>query len=211
MLEVSDRASSKELDRVLSFSDGVFAIAITLLAFNVDVPQIPFANVHTDLAARLWELVPSLISFAISFAVIGIYWVAHHQIFRHIRRYNTNLLWLNLLLLFFVAILPFPTGLLGTYGNQRLAVIFYAACLALTGLAQFLLWWYAAGKHRLVDRQLDPGVIRHMSIRTAVPSAIFIVSIPLAYAHLRIAEIAWALMLVAQIVVWPRKKSAPAR
>jgi uncharacterized membrane protein len=197
-------STSKELDRILTFSDGVFAIAITLLAFNVDIPDVARDSLRTDLPHRLLLLVPNLISFTISFGVIGIYWVEHHRIFRHIRRYDNNLLWLNLLLLFFIVVLPFPTELLGTYGNERLAVIFYAGCLALTGLAQTLLWWYAAGRRRLVDSTLDSRYIRYLSVRTAAPPVIFLTSIPLAYAHLRVAEIAWAFLLLAQLVI-PRR------
>jgi uncharacterized membrane protein len=194
----------KELDRILSFSDGVFAIAITLLAFNVDIPEIAKENIRTDLAHRLILLLPNLVSFVISFFVIGIYWVEHHRIFRFIRRYDNNLLWLNLILLFSVVILPFPTELLGTYGNERLAVIFYAGCLGLTGLAQTVLWWYAAGKHRLVDKALDSRYIRYLTVRTAAPPFIFLISIPLAYAHLRVAEVAWALLLIVQVMI-PRR------
>lgn len=102
---------SSETARVEAFSDGVFAIAITLLILNVQVPS-PSAGHLLAALARQW---PTYVSFLISFAFIGIMWVNHHRLFNHIRRCDNTLMFLNLLLLLGVAVVPFPTALLAAH------------------------------------------------------------------------------------------------
>jgi uncharacterized membrane protein len=99
------RSQEREVARIAAFSDGVFAIAITLLALQL---EIPFGD-RVDVWAGLRDLWPSFLSFAISFAVIGAYWIAHHRLFSLVERYDRRLLWLNLLALFFIVLMPFTT------------------------------------------------------------------------------------------------------
>jgi uncharacterized membrane protein len=100
-----------ETSRIEAFSDGVFAIAITLLILEVHVPTGPAGSLASGLT-RQW---PTYVSFLISFAFIGIMWVNHHRLFNHIRRSDNLLLFLNLLLLLGVTVVPFPTALLATH------------------------------------------------------------------------------------------------
>ena len=98
--------------RIEAFSDGVFAIAITLLVLNLQVPEIATVS---ELASKLGALWPKLVSYVLSFMVVGIYWVAHHNTFHYIKRSDRNLLWLNILMMLFVVFIPFPAALLGQY------------------------------------------------------------------------------------------------
>ncbi len=110
------------LDRIVNFSDAVFAIVITLLVLDVRVPQIHPALVSQELPGRILDLSPKFLSYVISFLVIAIYWQAHHRVFRPIRSYDRMLLWLNFLLLMAISFLPFPTSLLGEYAGVQLSV-----------------------------------------------------------------------------------------
>jgi uncharacterized membrane protein len=89
------RESSRELDRIVNFTDGVFAIVITLLILTIQVPEIPAASVGDELPGRLLALEPKVLSYVISFLVVAVYWMAHHRVFRPIRGYDETLLWLN--------------------------------------------------------------------------------------------------------------------
>ncbi|MGH9032739.1 MAG: TMEM175 family protein [Acidimicrobiia bacterium] len=130
--------------RIEAFSDGVLAIAITLLVIEVRVPHSEPGHLAGDLG-RLW---PSYAAYAVSFVIIGIIWVNHHAIFHRITAVDRPLLFLNLLLLLTVAFLPFPTALLGEYirggDNAHVAAAVYSANMTLIGLAFFAMWTYLA-------------------------------------------------------------------
>ena len=115
---VDARDQTKEVARIAAFSDGVYAIAITLLALQLEIPFGDDVDVWRELG-RLW---PEFLSLAISFAVIGVYWVAHHRLFSYIERYDGRLIWLNLLTLFFIVIMPFTTSLVGEHGDAPVSV-----------------------------------------------------------------------------------------
>jgi uncharacterized membrane protein len=101
--------SSRELDRIVFFSDAVFAIAITLLVLNIEVPDIPQGRVAQELPGQLLALWPKYFSYVISFLVILGFWMSHHGIFSHVKDYDKGLMWMNSLFLMCVAFLPFPS------------------------------------------------------------------------------------------------------
>jgi uncharacterized membrane protein len=160
--------------RLQAFSDGVFAVAITLLVLNLQVPQL---NAVSELVLRLGELWPKLLSYALSFVLVGIYWVAHHNTFHYIQRSDRNLLWLNILLLMCIVFLPFPTALLGQYPEQRVSVIIYAGTLVITGLVLQALWWYATSGYRLVDRNIDPRLVQRTTRRNLTGPLLYLLAI----------------------------------
>ena len=138
--------------RIESFSDGVFAIAITLLILQVDIN-----TEGGSLAYRLAEQWPSYVSFVVSFAIIGILWLNHHQMFRDIRVADHGLFLLNLALLLFVCFIPFPTEVIGdelaggNFDDQRTAALFYGLTLVAATLAFNVLWLWAASRRRLIE------------------------------------------------------------
>lgn len=147
------------VERIVYFSDGVFAIAITLLALGIRVPA---GLSSAELTAALVEMWPGYLSYLISFTVIGSFWRAHHRIFRHIKAYDESLISLNLLYLMCVAFLPFSASLIGEYGSQPVAFEIYAGNVAATGFFLGGTWWYATWGGRLTDGELDPGLIRQL-------------------------------------------------
>lgn len=204
--ELSERrvGTAVSTARLEAFSDGVFAIAITILVISLSVPEIPKPLVATELPRKLMELWPGkLVSYVLSFVIVGMFWVAHHAAFRHIRRADRGLLWLNIFFLLWVSFLPFPTALLGQYFDQRLAVGIYALTLLVTGLALQGLWRYATSNRRLVDRDLDPALVRELSRKNLVAPGLALVALALAFVHVGLAIV--PLLLVPVLFVLPTR------
>jgi uncharacterized membrane protein len=188
----------KALDRVVFFSDAIFAIAMTLLVLQLRVPVVP--GDERLLWHRLADQLPSFWSFALSFFTIGLIWMTHQRKFRLIRRYDDRLLWLNLIFLFCIAFLPFPTAVLGRNGGEASTVL-YASSMAVTGVASWLITFYAYGRHRLIDPDVDPSLIAHWSRRSAALPIVFLASIPVAFASAAAAQYMWLLVFVVAMVL----------
>ena len=164
--------------RLEAFSDGVFAIAITILILELGVPNLPKALpkelIAQELGRKLLELWPGkLVAYMLSFVVIGTYWVSHHMVFHHIQRSNRTLLWLNILFLLCVSFIPFPTALLGHYFEQQIAVIIYAASLGFTSLIGQALWVYASHDRRLVNNDISPALVLEISRKNLTGALIY--------------------------------------
>ena len=199
--------AGKDRDRIVNFSDGVFAIVITLLILTIEVPDIPPASVAQELPSRLLALTPDLLSYVISFLVIAIYWQAHHSVFEPIRGYDRTLLWLNFLFLMTISFLPFPTSLLGEYREQQLPVVIYAINVSLTSLLLVSTSWYATNGHRLVPPDLDEAAMRQQHIQGLAVPAVFLLSVAVSFLSVTAAMYSWLLLLVANPLirrVWPR-------
>ena len=189
-----------ELDRIIFFSDAVFAIAITLLTFDIKLPKEIPANAATDLSGYLLGLVPEYQNYVVSFLVIGSYWIGHHHFFRYIKRYDYFLVFLNIGLLMCVAFLPFPTEVLDSFAYKRSAVVFYAGSMAMTGLINMWIWKYASYRHRLIDGDLTPQRIRTLTRRALIPPLVFSASIGIALFNPTIAEASWGAIALIYIV-----------
>lgn len=199
MIESIEQSSITKLalDRIIFFSDAVFAIAITLMAIDLRVPEMPISQAATYLPQQVLEMTPKFISYMLTFLIIGSYWVAHHRDFQYIKRYDRRLIWINLLLLMFVAFLPFPNSMLGSYPAQQFTVMFYAGSLAAIGLVKALLWWYASKDFRLIDKSLDPRRVALITRRSLIAPLVFLFSIVVAIFNPFVAMWSWGLVGVA--------------
>src|SRR5262245_19188997 len=148
--------------RLEAFSDGVYAIAITLLILEIKVP--PLARIES---AGLWRTLaaqwPSFLAYALSFAIIGIMWSNHHNVFRYIARTDQMLILLNSALMFCTAFLPFPTAVLAdcleSPAVRSQATVFYGLTLTVTAIFYNALWLYAVTKRRLVAPETDQALL----------------------------------------------------
>jgi uncharacterized membrane protein len=183
------------------FSDAVFAIAITLLALDLRVPQIPQSLAAAELPSALLELQPKFYSFVLSFWIIGVYWLAHHRIFYHLRTYDRGMLLINLLFLMWVVLMPFSASLLGEYEDLQLTVIIYALHNALASLSLSWLWRHASKDGRLVETNLDPRVARYNNLRGLLLPTIFVLSIGISFISVEIARLSWLVALLLRPVV----------
>ena len=194
---VDARDQSKEVARIAAFSDGVFAIAITLLALQLEIPT----SGDVDVWAEVSALAPSLTAFVISFAVIGAYWVAHHRLFSEIERYDGLLIWLNLLSLFFIVLMPFTTSLVGEHGDQPVAVAIYALSIAAAGFVNTGMAVYALRGHRLCSAGLSEARIKYHIWRGLSIALVFLLSLTLLPLGSTVTELSWlSLILVHRVV-----------
>jgi uncharacterized membrane protein len=184
-------AGNLEYERVLFFSDAVVAIAITLLVVDLRVPDVvlhPGHQLETD--------GPKILSFGISFVVIGLFWLSHHHLFRYITALDRRLILLNLLFLGTIVFLPYPTALLSaTKGDQAVSTSFYAACVAATGLIELAIWLYAIRADGLVPASVSPERRRYETMRLLPVPVVFALSIPLAFAAPTVALFSWLLLV----------------
>src|SRR5215831_9853590 len=184
-------AGNLEYDRVLFFSDAVMAIAITLLVVDLRVPDIVL-NARHELAADRHKI----LSFGISFVVIGLFWLGHHHLFRYITALDRRLLLLNLLFLGTIAFLPYPTALLSaTNGEQTTSTAFYAACVAATGLTELIIWLYALRADGLVPVSISRARRRYETTLLMPVPVVFALSIPVAFATPVAAQLSWILLV----------------
>jgi uncharacterized membrane protein len=130
--------------RIEAFSDGVFAVSLTLLVLDLRVPQMQDGIALHDSIKIVLALFPQFLSFAISFAVVAIFWVNHHHLFHILERSDRKLLWLNNLLLFWLSVIPFPTAFIGKYPQLPIASIVYGIVLFLTATTFTVMYAYAA-------------------------------------------------------------------
>jgi uncharacterized membrane protein len=121
--------------RVEAFSDGVVAIIVTILVLEIKVPRLEGDRLDDQLLAALWHALPLVGAYAVSFMVLLVFWVAHHQLMHSLRQVDRNLLWLNGLFLMILAFVPAPTALIGEYPNAVAGSVLYGAVLALAGLS----------------------------------------------------------------------------
>jgi uncharacterized membrane protein len=157
-----------ETDRVEAFSDGVFAIAITLLILSVGIEQAP----HGDLGTYLVDLWPAYAAYAVSFLTIGIMWVNHHLLFDNFARVDRPMLLLNIFLLMLIAFVPFPTHIVAEFArseiDRRNAALLYGLTMTATAILFFALWMY--GSRRLLRANADPRVVSGIT-RSYLPGA----------------------------------------
>ena len=157
----------RDTGRLETFCDGVIAIAITLLVLEVRVPHVEEGG-SSPLWTELRHLWPQYLGYLTSFAIIGIMWANHHNIFRHIARTDHYFVLINLLFLLFVAFIPFPTALLTeylTHPGERVGGIVYSGWILLTALSYYLLWWYPSHDGRLLKPDADPRDVQSVTRR----------------------------------------------
>jgi uncharacterized membrane protein len=191
-----DAADDRVLGRLLAFSDGVFAIAITLLIIGVVIPE---GTTDFNLNSVLSSLWPNYLAFLISFFVIGLYWIVHVRQFRFVRKYDSGLLWLNLMFLLFIVIMPFTTSIVSKYSSET-AVIIYAANVALVGYMRTASWFYSAHNHRLIDKRLSSTFIRRTTIMNLIAPSIFTLSIGVAFIDKNLAQYIWISIFVVYVI-----------
>jgi uncharacterized membrane protein len=155
------------VNRLEAFSDGVFAIAITLLVLELRPPT------TLPLAPQLRAMIPQIGAYAAAFLVVGMAWIGHHGLFHLLRRMNKTLIWLNMGLLLCISFVPFPTMVLGLDPLDPVAIRLFALTMVMAGWFYNAMWAYASGGHRLIKQDLSPALIQLMWWRN--------IAFPLAY------------------------------
>jgi len=155
-------------ERIVFFSDAVFAIVITLLVLEIKVPHLSERS-ESALVSELVHLLPKFFGFVCSFFVVGLMWVEHHRIFRYIELFDSGLIWRNLVFLLFISFIPFPTALFSEYFWSKTAFMIYVTVFGLAALAKLVVWNHAV-KRGLTNADADDLLKRRIARRSlAVP------------------------------------------
>jgi len=163
-----------------AFSDGVFAIAITLLVLTIATPT----NYHR-LGSQLVDRWPAFAAYAVSFTVIGIMWLNHHSIFQHFARVDRALVYLNLLLLLTVVFIPYPTGIFGEAlkrgTGEEVAAVVYSVAMAFNACAWAALWLYASARRRLLDDAFPESERTTATVLFTIGPVLYVIAIGIAF------------------------------
>jgi uncharacterized membrane protein len=184
--------------RLEAFSDGVMAIAITILVLELKVPL----DAGAHLLQSVLELLPKVLAFIFSFIVIGMYWVAHHSMVSGLQVFDRNALWINLLTLLFICFIPFPTALIGEYPDQPLGVILYSITLSLVNITGTYFWLHCS---KLPQNGVPPKLSKRVAIIHMAPVLAYLCTIALSFFNVIAAYIVVALVPLFFIFVFPRK------
>jgi uncharacterized membrane protein len=191
---------SEEFSRTLALSDGVFAIAMTLLVVGIALPTLDHAGSTSEMLDALNDLSASFISFFISFAVIARYWAAHQEAFSMLGRMDRGFVALNLVYLAFIALLPFPTDLLGNYFENPISIAVYATSVGIISGMEVVLF-RRAYRADLLAHSMPEEVYRWGVIGSSTPVVVFALSIPVAFLNTTAAALVWFLTVPVGVVL----------
>ncbi len=211
MNEHSENATLS-FERILFFSDAVFAIVITLLVLELKAPHIEREG-FTESALRheLFELIPKFLGFIYSFFIVGLMWIEHHRIFRYISHYDFGLIWRNMVFLLFVAFIPFPTALFSENYFSQTAFILYAGSFAFAALGKFWIWRYAVSKrHDLISAEASDELIKQITMRSLAVPIVCAIAIGLSFIAIAFGGFAFPLIPLVANLLYRRKKEAAA-
>jgi uncharacterized membrane protein len=188
------------LDRILGLSDGIFAFAITLMILDLTVPTIgpSESNMLLSLLAGEWL---GFMNYFLSFAIIAVWWNAHHRNFEYINGYDGMIKAVNLLVLLPITLVPFFTKLMDTSNASPQATALYALDQGFAGLFLALTWWHATKNNRFVDPLLDPKFIQKIRMTTILTPLWFFASIPLCLVSSQLGWLTWVVQFPVMILV----------
>jgi len=172
------------VNRIEALTDGVFAIAMTILVLGLELPR-----GTGELGARLWSLWPKLASYVLSFVMLGVLWIGHHYQLNHLRRVNRVAIWLNLWFLLAITFLPFGAAVLGAEYKNPGAVALYAGTILFAGASLLAHWRYASRRPELVAANFDPAISRALEMRIFYGLIVAVSSIGLAFIDTRISVV----------------------
>ncbi len=182
--------------RIEALSDGVFAIVLTLMVFQIRVPDIPVDVAQTQPWPRLMHQAPEFYSYAVSFILVGIYWVAHHNMYHLVKRSTRPLLWMNLVFLMFVGFIPYSVALVGRYSDVRRIMILYGVHLMIISGMLYMKWWYVTRKHNLLVAPLSAEFIRSVDIKILTAPAVCVLAIAASFYSVRWSYFLYVLTIV---------------
>jgi len=178
MPDHSELKKEFQIERMILFTDAVFAIAITLLIIEIKAPEIHKEMAFKEMVEQLLNLIPKFIGFIISFFVIAIYWRSHHRMFSFIKDYDDKLIWLNFFFLFSIILMPFSSAYYSDNTRFSLPFWFYSSNIAFTGLLNYAMLTYIIKHRGRISDGFDDLKTRQLARwRTLIVPAIFVLGI----------------------------------
>jgi len=182
--------------RIEALTDGIFAVAMTLLVLNLKLPQGGVEGMEADLIDLVTGQSHVFSNYAMSFLLAAVFWIIHHQQSHFIKRTDRNHIWLNVIILMFVSLIPFSTSLINDYHDDWMASIFFGMNMFILGSLFYLNWDYATRGHRLVALSLDPRRIAVGKRRSAVTPIVSLLAMALALVDAPVSSLAYLLIPV---------------
>ncbi len=180
-------SASLKLDRLNALSDGVVAIVLTLLVLGIEVPKDHNFS-REGLLAYLLKVEYQVTVYAVSFVLIGTYWIIQNVMFHYFRLGTRPLTWLNLLFLFILTLLPFTTQLIGTYRYQPLVIVVYGIVNVACSLSLAVIWAYANYRAPVVWPRIDPAIARSMTWRILMGAGLSVLATGVSFLNVRLAH-----------------------
>jgi uncharacterized membrane protein len=196
----ADDEDMPDIDRLLALTDGVVAIALTLLVLQLQVPVTKMLGKHPNSPGLLWHALDvdaaELTSYLVSFLVIAQFWMVHHRVLRGMRGHSEGLAWRNFSFLLALTLMPFTSDLIGRYGNNPVAITMFGLNLVAISVSTQWIYLYAAKRNLLVDASRSAHDERTARVRVALVLCIVSLSIALAWTASNLAKFTWVLFLV---------------
>jgi uncharacterized membrane protein len=186
--------------RMNAMSDGVFAIVITLMVFEVKIPDVGLERVAQDLGLALLKILPEFFTVSLAFVILGIYWVGHNNVFLHVLKHDRLMLWLNIVFLLSMTWVPFSSALLVRYSDAQISTVLYAINLIIGGVLLDLIWWYATYNRHLMCDSVKPSLIRSFHTRILTGPAIYLLAIGVSFFSLLAARILFGVAILYYLV-----------
>jgi uncharacterized membrane protein len=183
-------------NRIEALTDGIFAVAMTLLVLDIKPPVHLRFETSEALVDHLSVLEHSFVMYAISFVVLAMFWLGHHLQFHFVRHVDRQLLWINLLFLLLAVVVPFSTNLVGDHGHLQLPVVLYAVNLLVLTLLLFLQLRHLAARPHLIAPDLTPEAIAHLHRQLLLFGVVPVVSIAASFYSPRLGMYLYALLAV---------------
>jgi uncharacterized membrane protein len=195
--------------RLETLTDGIFAVIMTILVFNVSVPElILYAEGELTsgeltsgrLLERLLELWPDIVAYVVSFVTLSVYWLAHHRIFRWIVDVDRRLIWINISLLITIGLIPFSTGLLAQYRDQQISALIYSFNSILAGAIIYFLYQYTKWHQELVDKTVSTVIRSRSGRRVLITILTYSVAILTSFTNLSVTLFLFLLVLIPEFI-----------
>jgi uncharacterized membrane protein len=185
--------------RIEALTDGIFGTVMTVLVLSLTVPVITSHSItieNTELISSFSGLLPDVLSYILSFAILGAFWIRHHMMFYFVVKVDRILLWLNILFLLTIGFIPFSTALIGRYPNLQLSLIIYGTNLIATSVTSIFLWSYAQKRKLLSSDRLDEEIMTRVNRRMAAGPLSYAVGILVSFIYPVLTLVIYIITLV---------------
>jgi uncharacterized membrane protein len=183
-----------KIDHIISFSDAVFAFAITLMALTVDIPDLSPNLTEPQLVDKLLDMSPQIESYILSFFIISLFWISYHQVFNHIMDSYISMVYLNLVFLLLITLLSISTSLVITFESYQISYLVYYSVVVTTSSLLVVIWWYAM-RIGATNENLHPMFKRGLHIQLVIVPVVFAVSIAISFVNLNVAQYFWVAII----------------
>ena len=189
-----------KLEHIVTFSDAVFAFALTLMALTVDIPDLELSLTEQQLTKKLYEMIPQLESYILSFFIIALFWISYHQVFNHIRESHISIVYLNLVFLLLITILSISTSLVISFDKYQISYLIYYTVVVITSSLMLLIWWYAI-RIKAVIENTHQLYKKGMLVQLGMIPIVFSLPLLTSFVSLDIAQYFWLVIIPVYIVI----------